>query len=730
MSMQTLKGILQGEKLDALSSNHSELADQRSKAMDFYLGNMDEVLPPPTGRSSAVSRDVFDTVEGMLPTLLDIFFGSDEVVKFDPVGPEDVQAAQQETDTCLYVFMQQNNGYLTGYQAIKDALISKTGIVKVWWEQKETESEETYYKQPEDVMGLLAMDENLSVVEHTANKDGTHDVTISTSRDESQCCVEAVPPEEFGISRHARCDVQDAPYLFHEPANGKTERELVALGYDPEQIKELPSYASPSDSASSEQVARDTVLENNTADHESTNKPNRRIRITEHYVWLDYKGDGVARRYRVVTGGEDSTILERDGKPDIEEIEWWPFAVGTPIIQPHRFFGISMADVTMDIQLKKTALERGGLDNVYFTVNPRPEVAQEGSTDNTLDDLMVWRPGAPIRVKTPGTVNWQVVPDITGSIYPALQYQDAVREWRTGVSKVSVGLDANALQNTTATATMQQYNAAQARLKLVAKNLAETLFTDLFWLIHSTVRKYGEQEMTVMLRNQWVPVNPREWKERKDMTINVGLGRGTRLEESAIIEKVIAMQAAAAQNGILPMTPKQFHNSAAKYCALNNIKNVDDYFPDPGDAPMPEPQPDPQIVKAQMDSQLRMQEMQGKAEIEKVQAEADIATQQLKTQSEIALAERKFELERELKLIEHAQKMQESKQSMLISGVQAASKANGKDEDGKSTGPDPAMIDRIFEMLKPQEGPKEEAKPRRKRLKKVGPGEYISEEMN
>jgi hypothetical protein len=576
----------------------------------------------------------------------------------------------------------------------------------------------------------LAADPKFEVTEHTANEDGTHDITLTITKDESQCCVEAIPPEEFGISRHARCDLQNAPYLFHEPTNGKTQRELIDLGYDADQISELPSYGDPSDARTSEEMARDTVLESSEGNYESVNKPNRRIRVTEHYTWLDYKGDGQARRYRIMTGGEDSTVLERDGKPDIEEIEWWPFAAMTPVIQTHRFFGLSIADLVRDIQVIKTALMRGMLDNIYFTVNPRPEVAQETSTDNTLDDLMVWRPGAPIRVKTPGTVTWQTVPDITGSVYPALQYMDATREWRSGVSRQGQGLDANALQNQSATAANQLHTAAQARMKLIAQIFAETGITDLFWLIHSTCRKYGEQETTAKLRNKWVTINPREWKERKDMTIEVGLGRGTRLEESALFEKIIGMQASAAQNGILPLGPKHFFNSAKKFCALNRIKNVEDFFPDPGDAPMPEPQPDPTIVKAQMDSQLRMQEMQGKAEIEKVQAEADIATQQLKTQSEISLAERKFELERELKMIEHAQKMQESRHSMLISGVQAASKGNGKDEDGKSTGPDPAMIDRLFEMLKPQEGPKEESKPRRKRLKKVGPGEYISEEMN
>jgi hypothetical protein len=74
-----------------------------------------------------------------MPSLMDIFAGSDEVVRFEPVGLEDEAAAQQETDYVNHVFMQQNPGFMILYSFIKDALLSKTGIVKVWWEEREEE---------------------------------------------------------------------------------------------------------------------------------------------------------------------------------------------------------------------------------------------------------------------------------------------------------------------------------------------------------------------------------------------------------------------------------------------------------------------------------------------------------------------------------------------------------------------------------------------------------------
>src|SRR5207248_11038791 len=93
---------------------------------------------------------------GLMPSLMDIFAGSDEVVRFEPVGPEDEAAAEQETDYVNHVFMQQNPGFMILYSFIKDALLSKVGIVKVWWEEREEESRETYYDLTDDQFALLA----------------------------------------------------------------------------------------------------------------------------------------------------------------------------------------------------------------------------------------------------------------------------------------------------------------------------------------------------------------------------------------------------------------------------------------------------------------------------------------------------------------------------------------------------------------------------------------------
>jgi hypothetical protein len=174
MSSHELKSILSSEKSSAQAAfSDATLGKERSDAMDYYYGRMQRDMPTEEGRSKAVSTDVADTVEGLMPALMDIFAGSDEVVRFEPVGPEDEQAAQQETDYVNHVFMQQNPGFMVLYTFIKDALLQKNGIVKVFWDESEREERETYYDLTEEqytavVQQIEASNGQMEIVEHSA----------------------------------------------------------------------------------------------------------------------------------------------------------------------------------------------------------------------------------------------------------------------------------------------------------------------------------------------------------------------------------------------------------------------------------------------------------------------------------------------------------------------------------------------------------------------------------
>jgi hypothetical protein len=518
----------------------------------------------------------------------------------------------------------------------------------------------------------------------------THDVTIVTTRKLSQARVMGVPPEEFGIERGAR-SIRDCNYCFHEVVT-KTESELIAEGFDAEQVKSLGDYTGNTEI---ETLARDTVDEHYSISSGDANPAARLVRITEHYVRMDYEGDGRPMLYQVITGGDQSEILRKDGKECITPFDAIPFATATPVPVTHRFFGRSIADLVMPVQREKTALKRGALDNLYLHNNPRVEVAESMAGPNTLDDLLVSRPGGVVRTKQPGGLNWQAVPDITTSIYPMMQYLDAELESRTGVSKQTQGLDANALQNQSATAVAQVFNASQMRMKLIARILAEGV-RDIFSLLHGTIRKHGQQQQTVRLRNAWVNIDPRGWKTRDDMTINVGLGAGGKAQQFAQVMAIANVQKELIGGGKINLVgDAQLYNTAAELTRIMGHKNPDRFFNDPTavnpqtgqllhppPAP-PAPPPDPKLLAAQARAQTDQAVAAHKMQIEQQQAQNAAIHLQVKAQTEAGLAKLKADLDARLQLLDaHIKASTAQRRSSSIPGARKA-------RDGHHYLPDP-----------------------------------------
>ncbi len=670
------------------------------------------------------------------------------MVQFAPIGPEDVAAAEQETDYVNHVFMQQNNGFLVLYSFIKDALLSKVGVVKVWWDCRDEVERETYLDQPDDAFALIVAQPGVEIVEHTEREisvpvvpaqAGTHnprpvvmgpgsplaplasagttgeggapaaklhDVTIEIRRTNECARVEGVTPEEFGISRRAR-SIKDADYCFHDVF--RTQSQLIAQGYDREQVKKLPSYTQ---SHTIEEQARDTVNESTLRQgDDGLNEASRLIRITEHYVRMDYDGEGEAALYRCTTAGEEGELLTRDGAPDVVRVDHIPFAAMTPVIVTHRFFGRSIADLVMDIQRIKTALLRALLDNAYLANNPRTEVPESHATETTLDDLLVSRPGGIVRTKAPGGLTVLKHPDIGGDVFPLLQYQDATREWRTGVSRQGQGVDPNALQNQVATIANQMFNASQAKVKLIARIFAETGVCDLFSLLHATIRKNGSQAQTVRLRNQWVAVDPRDWRARADMTINVGLGTGSKSEQLAHLQLIIAAQKEAIAAGLV--SAKNLYHSAKELVKLAGHKNVDAFFIAPGAPVNPTDRASAPLTPP---ADPRQAEIAAKAAAEKAKIETDAAHQTMKLEAQLAFEREKFALEKELKLLDlqiarerHQQDMAQSFAETLVNGGGSSAAGGASGEGVPAEHPMLRPILELTEQLKRANAPKRTA---------------------
>jgi hypothetical protein len=486
-----------------------------------------------------------------------------------------------------------------------------------------------------------------------------HDVTIITTRKLAQAKVLGVPPEEFGIERGAR-SVRDCNYCFHEVVT-KTEGQLIAEGFDADQIRSLGDYTGNTDS---ETLARNSTGEHFGSGAGEINSAARLVCITEHYVRMDYEGNGRPGLYQVITGGDQGEILRKDGRECIAPFDAMPFATTTPVPMTHRFFGRSIADLVMPLQREKTALKRNALDNLYLHNNPRVEVSEANAGPNTLDDLLVSRPGGVVRTKTPGGLSWQVVPDITASIYPMMQYLDAELETRTGLSRQSQGIDANALQNQSATAVAQVFSASQMRIKLIARLMAEGV-RDIFALLHGTIRKHGQQLETVRLRNAWVNVDPRNWKTRDDMTINVGLGSGGKAQQFAQLMALANIQRELVAGGKIHLVgDRELYNTATELTRIIGNKNPDRFFNDPTardpqtgqflhspPAP-PSPPPDPKVLALQARAQADQAAAAHRAQIEQLRAQNELIHQQVKMQAEAELARIKADIEARMKVLD------------------------------------------------------------------------------
>ena len=619
----------------------SDLSFQREKALNYYLGKAygNEVQD----KSQFVTREVMDTVEWMMPYLMKIFFSGEETVKFEPTGPEDVGAAAQATDYTNYIWKQKNPGFKIAYQWIKDALIQKNGIVKVWYDDSMERTREEYEGISETQLNLMAQKDNIEVVgveqidEMLAGPNGeevpfrSFNATLIRSEDKGQVRVEPVPPEEFRINKGAR-SIETAMFCQHVVQ--KTISELRALGYD---VDDLPAGGDTDDAEySPERIARYEFDNTNPDDFgsDSTSDAQRRlVWVKETYIRTDFDGDGLTELRKVVHVGSEVLFNE--------EVAFMPFAGWTPIMMSHKFYGLSISDTIMDLQLLQSTLTRNMLDNQYANNNGRYEVV-DGQVN--LDDLLTSRPGGVVRVKAQGAVTPLSTPQLSATAFQMLEHVETLRERRTGVSARTQGMDENAMNShTTATQFQGVMSAALQKIELIARVFAETGLKDMFLLIHNNVAMHQNRKDMVRLRNEFVEIDPSDWKERKDMTAVVGLGNGNPDQRMRELQAIQLQQQSIMQSGGFGtiVQPKNLYALSEDMVRVNDKTAPNKYFTDPGDATGMEgkDQPTPEQQAKSMDSQAKMMDSQTK--------QADSQTKQAQVQGDLQEAAAKLELDRE-----------------------------------------------------------------------------------
>lgn len=647
-----ISAIVKAEIQNCDANDSATLVKERIENLDYYFGRPfgNEV----DGRSSVVSTDVRDTIEWIMPLLMRIFTAGEDTVEFEPEEQNDIAVAKQATEYVNYIWNRDNDGFKNFYSWFKDALISKNGTVKIWWDDKPKTKRERYSGLDDTTFAELVNDENVEVSEHTERKEritgqvadpqtgqlidqsqdiAVHDVVLTRKMPGGRVCVEPMPPEEFLISKNAR-SIKDARLTAHRKL--WTVSDLIEEGYDRKKIESLGGDEAALDTGS-EGTTRNTVESDQVGSSSSLNEAMKQIWVTECYVKIDVDGDGIAEMRKVTVAGTGFEVLSNEA---------WdaprPFANLTPIIMPHRYSGQALADIIKDIQLIKSTILRQYLDNLYLQNNQREQVIERNIIDP--NEVLSSQPGAKIRVKDQAIFPI-VVPPVGQFAIEGLNYIDQIRENRTGVSARTQGLGTDPLHDT-ASGERIMMSAALNKIELVARVFAETGVKDAFRIILKLICMYQDKARVVRLTNNWVPIDPSGWNADMDMKVSVGMGTGDRDQQLQHAMVIAGLQEKAFQIGMV--TPQNFMATAEMVINAIGQKGAERFFT------LPQPQapgmekPDPEMIKVQGMLQLEQAKLQGQQQLE-------ITKQQMQAQddqhrNELEAARRQAELQGQMQL--------------------------------------------------------------------------------
>lgn len=651
-------GIISKAVQDAVDFIESEITEPRLKAQRYYDAEVD--IGHEDGRSRVVATKCRDVVKAMKPSIQRVFLSSENAVEFVPRMPEDVEACAQMTRYANYKFMQ-NNGYRLLNDVFQDAMVKKTGIAKVYYQDKTKAEIVTMTGLSDDEYAYAVEPDEVTVLEHTVTQsieidaEGVevetpiHDVKLSVEYPDGDIAIESIPPEEFFIDRNAR-SIDDFFVVGHR--SDMRVGDLLAMGFDLDEIMNLQGSMDTFE-AESEFERRGYAI--NEDDDESVDPTSRKIVVTEAYMKMDIEGTGKPLLYQFILGGNNYKLLSYELADEV------PFAVFECDPEPHAFFGNSLVDLVMDDQDAATAMLRGLLDNVALTNNPGLEIV-DGQV--SVDDLLNNEIGRIVRVKQPNVIREQVVPFTAGSTLPALQYFDQLVDNKTGVSKASQGLDADVLQSATATAVAATMQGAAGQAEVVARNLAESGMRQMFRLIVNTIIKNTDKEEMIRINNEFIPVDPRAWEADADMMINVGVGTGRENEKVAQLQNTLQVQMMVWEkygptNGLVTMT--NVRNTLADLLGSVGLRNSDRYY-----LPVTEER-EQQLIQEKQQQAMQMmqaQQMQQQQAQQAQQPQSDpqqvfLASEQMKASTKAQTDMARLQLDAQKAQMDHKVKLQE-----------------------------------------------------------------------
>lgn len=626
--------LVHNEFENAMGAPGGDVARERELALKYYMrapfGNEEE------GISKAVTSDVMEVIDGYMPPLMRLFSTQDNLLTFDGFSQADEAAANQESDYVSYNFFKKNPAFEILFFWCFDSLLQKNGYVKCYWDDAERITTERYRGLTDDELLQLMGDDELEPIEREERTERltdpqtgqqvdltVHDVLFRRVTKRGYARVDNVPPDEFRISSDAnRTDPGSARMVGHE--RYVTRDELLAMGFDRDKVAKLNSE-SPSIKSGEEQARKNRSDDQKITSSESIDWSQEKILLREAYIKIDMDGDGRAELKQVYTaGGEMLSIEDADRQP-------FHCLPSSPI--PHKHFGLSSSEKVMDSQLINSTLLRQILDNLYHTNNPGHIVWEQAMTDGTANALLTRKVGTMTTVSRPvnEAIGQDVVPFTAAASFPMMEYFDKKMRDRTGVASDSESLTPDSLKHIQQSVLMQVFDTAKAKIELVARIFAETGLKTLFLHMHELLQKHQNKEEVVKLRGQYVAVRPDEWRTRYDMTVNIGLGIGSREQNLLHLDAIWQKQREMVEGGglNLTVTPDNLYNTARDIVRNGINKEPGLYFTDPQGKPAP---PVPTAEQQLREREAAIKEREQKLDMERQQNKA--VENQLKAQKQ------------------------------------------------------------------------------------------------
>lgn len=656
MDESTLLHLLQTKEDSAASYVHGQLGSEREASLRQYhrlpYGNEEE------GWSQIVTSDVQNTVEWILPDLLDIFISTDKAVVFEPTRASEAEGAEQATAAVNYIFHKQNNGFLNLYTAFKDALIVRNGIL-TWRKEKERKMEKQRFNGwPAEALAMAQADgwefdeDDIELIGQTPDQFGQvvnlYRGELEKEVESSRIVVSSIEPENLLIERTWTSPLlQDCPYVC--VLVNVTLSELHEWGYDDVTAEELSASNGVNSADKSFRLNRVGTADagfNNVTDIDASAEDESLSTgwLRVEYVRCDYDGDGVAE-LRCVYRLNDKILKN-------EETSHVPIATASPVLNTHRWDGMSIADLVADLQLLHTELTRQTLNSLYLANMPRSQVMTDANWSPlaNIDDLLDARPGGIIRVRTQDAIQNSAIPFVGQQSLPVLEYVQGMLEQRTGVTRYNQGLDADSL-NKTASGIKQIKTAGQQRIKLIARIFAEILVKPCMQGILKLLTCDGDMEKVAFrLRGTFVEYDPNGWRDQYDMSINVGLGSGDREIQLGMLNQILGQQMTMIQGGLggVLVDERKLHTTLTKMVEVSGYQNTGDFWIDPNQSPKTvdsKKAEASQAAAAQVEMQKQMAAFNAQLALQLEQAKGQISLELERIKSATKLKEQQGQLE-------------------------------------------------------------------------------------